>query len=93
MSPASIYIRDGQRDLMQVMETLSEGNQVLYTTHSIFLANQNYPTRHRLLVRADRGTVLDSKPFLESLADRARCARSLFSGDRALCPKRPLGRG
>jgi predicted ATP-dependent endonuclease of OLD family len=55
---------DGQRDLIQVMETLSENNQVVYTTHSIFLANQNYPTRHRLLVRADQGTVLDSKPFL-----------------------------
>ncbi len=55
---------DGQRDLMQVMETLSESNQVVYTTHSIFLVNQNYPTRHRLLVRADQGTVLDSKPFL-----------------------------
>jgi predicted ATP-dependent endonuclease of OLD family len=55
---------DGQRDLIQVMETLGQTNQVLYTTHSIFLVNQNYPTRHRLLVRAKGGTVLDAKPFL-----------------------------
>lgn len=55
---------DGQRDLIQVMETLGLSNQVLYTTHSIFLVNQNYPTRHRLLVRAKGGTVLDAKPFL-----------------------------
>jgi predicted ATP-dependent endonuclease of OLD family len=55
---------DGQRDLIQVMETLGKTNQVLYTTHSIFLVNQNYPTRHRLLVRAKGGTVLDAKPFL-----------------------------
>ncbi len=55
---------DGQRDLIQVMETLGKTNQVLYTTHSIFLVNQNYPTRHRLLVRAEGGTVLDAKPFL-----------------------------
>jgi predicted ATP-dependent endonuclease of OLD family len=32
---------DGQRDLIQVMETLGKTNQVLYTTHSIFLVNQN----------------------------------------------------
>lgn len=55
---------DGQRDLIQVMETLSQANQVLYTTHSIFLANQNYPTRHRLLLRNRAGTELDSKPFV-----------------------------
>jgi AAA ATPase domain len=74
-SPASSYIwlfdepgihlhPDGQRDLIQVMETLSQANQVLYTTHSIFLANQNYPTRHRLLLRNRAGTELDSKPFV-----------------------------
>ena len=28
------------------------------------MVNQNYPTRHRLLVRAEGGTVLDAKPFL-----------------------------
>jgi recombinational DNA repair ATPase RecF len=74
-SPASSYLwlfdepgihlhPDGQRDLIQVMETLSETNQVLYTTHSIFLANQNYPTRHRLLMRTKGGTELDSKPYV-----------------------------
>jgi predicted ATP-dependent endonuclease of OLD family len=74
-SPASSYLRlfdepgihlhpDGQRDLIQVMETLSETNQALYTTHSIFLANQNYPTRHRLLLRTKAGTELDSKPYV-----------------------------
>lgn len=74
-SPASSYLwlfdepgihlhPDGQRDLIQVMETLSETNQVLYTTHSIFLANQNYPTRHRLLMRTKAGTDLDSKPYV-----------------------------
>src|SRR4029079_1355856 len=74
-SPASSYIwmfdepgihlhPDGQRDLIQVLETLSQANQVLYTTHSIFLANQNYPTRHRLLMRNKAGTELDSKPFV-----------------------------
>jgi predicted ATP-dependent endonuclease of OLD family len=55
---------DGQRDLIQVMETLGATNQVIYTTHSIFLANQNYPARHRLLVRSAGGTKIDTKPFV-----------------------------
>jgi predicted ATP-dependent endonuclease of OLD family len=55
---------DGQRDLIQVMETLGATNQVIYTTHSIFLANQNYPARHRLLVRSAGGTKIDTKPFI-----------------------------
>jgi predicted ATP-dependent endonuclease of OLD family len=74
-APASAYIwlfdepglylhPDGQRDLIQVMETLARQNQVVYSTHSIFLANKNYPTRHRLLVKNERGTTQDSKPFV-----------------------------
>ena len=55
---------DGQRDLIQVMETLALQNQVIYSTHSIFLANKNYPTRHRLVVKTELGTTQDSKPFI-----------------------------
>lgn len=59
-----IYLHpDGQRDLILVLETLSRSNQVIYCTHSIFLANKNYPTRHRLLIKGEQGTLLDSKPF------------------------------
>jgi predicted ATP-dependent endonuclease of OLD family len=53
----------GQHDLLQVLETLAQGNQVIYTTHSIFLFNKNHPTRHRLLTKNERGTQVDQKPF------------------------------
>lgn len=53
----------GQHDLMQVLEALAVENQVLYTTHSLFLINKNFPTRHRLIAKTTRGTILDAKPY------------------------------
>jgi predicted ATP-dependent endonuclease of OLD family len=54
---------EGQHDLLQVLETLAQANQIAYVTHSIFLTNKNYPTRHRLLVKGQEGTKIDQKPF------------------------------
>ncbi len=54
----------GQHDLVQVMETLARANQVIYTTHSIFMANKNFPIRHRLVVKTEASTELDGKPFV-----------------------------
>lgn len=53
----------GQKDLMQVFERLSMQNQVLYTTHSLFMLNHNFPERHRLIVRDHHGTKADQKPY------------------------------
>lgn len=53
----------GQRDLIQVFEELSDEAQVVYATHSLFLLNQNYPERHRLVVRGPEGTQIDQKPY------------------------------
>ena len=59
-----IYLHpEGQHDLLQVLETLSRSNQIIYGTHSIFLLNKNYPARHRLLKKDERGTVVDEKPY------------------------------
>jgi predicted ATP-dependent endonuclease of OLD family len=54
---------DGQHDLVQVMETLAKSNQVVYSTHSIFMANKNFPARHRLVVKTEGGTTIDGKPY------------------------------
>lgn len=54
----------GQFDLMQALEALAASNQVMYSTHSIFMINRNFPTRHRLIVKSARGTELDAKPFV-----------------------------
>ncbi|MBO6669024.1 AAA family ATPase [Parvibaculum sp.] len=55
---------DGQHDLLQALDTISKQNQVVYTTHSLFMIDKNYPARHRLLAKADEGTRVDGKPFL-----------------------------
>jgi len=55
---------DGQHDLLQALDTISKQNQVVYTTHSLFMIDKNYPTRHRLLAKANEGTRVDGKPFI-----------------------------
>lgn len=53
----------GQNDLLQVFETLSATNQIVYCTHSLFMLNKNFPQRHRLVIKNDRGTRIDQKPY------------------------------
>jgi len=50
-------------DLIQVFEQLADQTQIVYATHSLFLLNQNFPERHRLIVRDDTGTKVDQKPY------------------------------
>jgi predicted ATP-dependent endonuclease of OLD family len=59
-----IYLHPaGQHDLLQMLETLAQANQAIYSTHSIFLINKNFPTRHRLLKKDKKGTAIDQKPY------------------------------
>lgn len=60
-----IYLHPaGQHDLLQVLDTIGRSNQVVYSTHSIFMLNKTFPVRHRLIVKTETGTRLDGKPFL-----------------------------
>lgn len=62
-----IYLHPkGQQDLIRVLETLSRNNQVIYTTHSIFMINRNFPHRHRLVKKTERGTQIQGKPYISS---------------------------
>ena len=54
----------GQFDLLQVLETLSKTDQVIYVTHSLFMINKSRPTRHRLVLKKDEGTIIEGKPFV-----------------------------
>lgn len=76
-SPANSYIYlfdepgvllhpQGQRDLLQVFEQLADENQILYATHSLFLLNQNFPERHRLIFKDNDGTKVDQKPYRQN---------------------------
>ena len=53
----------GQKDLIQVFEQISGEAQVVYATHSLFMLNQNFPERHRLIIRDAIGTRVDQKPY------------------------------
>ncbi len=53
----------GQKDLLQVFERLSGDTQIIYATHSLFMLNQNFPERHRLIAKDQSGTKVDSKPY------------------------------
>jgi predicted ATP-dependent endonuclease of OLD family len=60
-----IYLHPaGQQDLLQVIESLGRTNQVAYVTHSLFMINKSFPTRHRLVQKGESGTELEGKPFV-----------------------------
>jgi len=64
--PGVLLHPQGQRDLLQVFEQLSEENQIVYATHSLFLLNQNFPERHRLIFKDKGGTKVDQKPYRQN---------------------------
>lgn len=64
--PGILLHPQGQRDLLQVFEQLADENQIIYATHSLFLLNQNFPERHRLIFKDDEGTKVDQKPYRQN---------------------------
>jgi predicted ATPase len=56
----------GQKDLLRVLEDLSLKNQLLYTTHSPFLINRQYPERVLLVHKDKVGTKVDSQSYREN---------------------------
>ena len=50
-------------DLQNVFEDLAQTNQIIYSTHSVFLINKNYPDRNHLIFKGKEGSNIDSKPF------------------------------
>lgn len=53
----------GQTDLIKVLDDISETQQIVYTTHSLYMLDRNNPIRHRLLTKNSTGTHNDSKPY------------------------------
>jgi len=56
----------GQKDLVKVLENLALKNQVIYTTHSPFMINRNYPERVRLVTKSKDGTHIDSEAYRQN---------------------------
>ena len=56
----------GQKDLLKLFEEVSKRHQIIYSTHSPFLINKNFPQRLRLLKKVDKkGTQINNKPYAE----------------------------
>jgi predicted ATP-dependent endonuclease of OLD family len=69
---ANIYLFDepgtylhpsAQLDLQRSFEAIADNSQLVYTTHSLFLINKNYPRRNRVVSKGNSGTRIDQKPF------------------------------
>ncbi len=56
----------GQKDLTKVMEDLSIKNQLIYTTHSPFMINRDYPQRVRLVSKGRDGTKVDARAYRDN---------------------------
>jgi len=56
----------GQKDLVKVLEDLAQRNQVIYTTHSPFMINRQFPERVRLVTKSKEGTHIDSEAYRQN---------------------------
>lgn len=56
----------GQKDLVRLIEILSQKFQILYTTHSPFMINRAYPHRVRLISKTRKGTEADNEAFRDN---------------------------
>ncbi len=56
----------GQKDLLRVIDQLSQKNQVIYTTHSPFLINREFPQRVRLVTKSREGTKVDNEAYRQN---------------------------
>ena len=62
--PAILLHPKGQKDFLKIIEEMSKQNQIIYTSHTPFLINKNYPQRIRLLEKTpDKGTIIINKPY------------------------------
>jgi len=56
----------GQKDLVKVLENFAMKNQLIYTTHSPFMINREYPQRVRLVQKSREGTRVDSEAYRQN---------------------------
>ena len=61
--PGTYLHPSGQHDLLRVLDAIGRQNQVIYSTHSLFMINRTFPSRHRLLIKSEKGTRSDGKPY------------------------------
>lgn len=84
-----------QKAFGKLLQELSEGNQILYTTHSPFLINRMSPTNVWTIERdVIKGTVINPKPYQHNWRSLRSSlgidfADSFFYGDKSLLVEGP----
>jgi len=56
----------GQKDLVRLLEILSQRYQIIYTSHSPFMINRAHPERVRLVSKNRHGTEVDDRAYREN---------------------------
>jgi AAA ATPase domain len=64
--PGTALHPSGQVNLQRVFERLSQRDQIIYATHSLFMVNHNRPERNRVVSKDTGGTKVDQKPYLRN---------------------------
>jgi predicted ATP-dependent endonuclease of OLD family len=82
-----------QLDLQRSFETIADKTQVIYTTHSLFLINKNYPDRNRVISKTKQGTKIDQKPFTKNWKSVRESLGILLSNNFLIAEKTLLVEG
>lgn len=82
-----------QLDLQRSFEAIADKTQILYTTHSLFLINKNYPDRNRVVSKSMEGTKIDQKPFIKNWKSVRNSLGILLSNNFLIAEKTLLVEG
>jgi predicted ATP-dependent endonuclease of OLD family len=89
-----IYLHPyAQLDLQRGFESISQKTQVIYSTHSLFLINKNYPERNRVVSKTLEGTKINQKPFSKNWKSVRESLGILLSNNFLIADKSLLVEG
>lgn len=91
--PGTYLHPHAQLDLQRSFETISNKTQIIYTTHSLFLINKNYPDRNRVISKTKEGTKIDQKPFVRNWKSVRESLGILLSNNFLIAEKTLLVEG
>lgn len=91
--PGTYLHPQAQLDLQKSFEAIADNSQLLYTTHSLFLINKNYPDRNRVISKTKRGTEIDQKPFVKNWKSVRESLGILLSNNFLIAEKTLLVEG
>lgn len=91
--PGTYLHPHAQLDLQKSFEAIADKAQLVYTTHSLFLINKNYPDRNRVISKTKAGTKIDQKPFVKNWKSVRESLGILLSNNFLIAEKTLLTEG